>query len=71
VTDEEVSDAMLAARLQDAARRVEDGRKAQAERARLILEAHRRGWTREQIAAHAGMSHQAVTQRIQKHDSTK
>lgn len=62
---------MLAARLQDAARRVQDGEKARAERARLILEAKRRGWKHEQIAQHAGMSHQAVTQRIQKHDTTE
>jgi len=67
VTDErEVSDEVLAARLREAAERVKAGEEARAERATLIDEAGRRNWPREVIADLAGVSHQAVTQRIQK-----
>ncbi|MCC5574444.1 hypothetical protein IMZ11_02160 [Microtetraspora sp. AC03309] len=66
MADEEVSDAMLAERLKAAAQRVRDGEAARAERALLIDEAGRRGWTREEIAALAGVTHQAVTKRINK-----
>jgi hypothetical protein len=67
VTDErEVSDDMLAARLRETAARVQAGEQARDERGRLIEEAGRRNWPREVIADLAGVSHQAVTQRIQK-----
>jgi hypothetical protein len=64
--EQEVSDHMLAEMLKAAAARVQDGERARVERSRLIDEAGRRGWTREMIAELAGISHQAVTQRINK-----
>lgn len=63
---EEVSDATLAEKLESAARRVQDGERARAERARLIGEASRRGWKLEKIAQYAGITHQAVSKQLNK-----
>lgn len=61
----EVSNQVLADRLREAARRVEDGKAAQKERGQIIDELARRGrYTQEEIAEMAGMTQQAVSQRI-------
>ncbi|GGK60980.1 hypothetical protein Sme01_02550 [Sphaerisporangium melleum] len=67
MTDDEpeVSDSMLTERLAETTRRIEDGEKARAERDKLLLEARRREWTQERIAAAtSGMTQQAVSKRL-------
>lgn len=57
----EVSNEMLAERLADTRRRIEEARREQDE---WLLEAQRRGWTQEKMAAAAGVTQQAVSKRL-------
>lgn len=57
---------MLAAQLREKAEIVKAGEQARKDRALLIQEAGRRNWPREYIAGLAGVTHQAVTQQIDK-----
>lgn len=58
---EEVSDEMIAEHLADATRRIEE---ATRDRDTWLLEARRRGWTQQKMAAAARISQQAVSKRL-------
>lgn len=60
----EVSDQVLADRLAETTRRIEDGEKARQERDELIREAKRREWSQERTAAAAKVSQQAISKRL-------